>query len=85
MTSTLPLSDGSGSKKWTLSDGISEVKRELMLREKVYAHRVATKAMTQQEADHHMRQLQGVLTFLMFCANNEVKLRGFFRDAGVVD
>lgn len=74
-TGALPLEGGSGSKKWTLADGIAEVKRELMLRERVYAHRVQTKAMSQHEADHHMAQMQGVLRFLEFCLKKEAALR----------
>jgi len=80
MTATLPLSGGSGEKKWTLADGISEVKRELMLREKVYAYRISTKAMTEQEAFVHMRDMRGVLTFLEFCLKNEARLRQVVTD-----
>lgn len=72
---TLPLEGGSGEKKWTLSDGISEVKRELMLREQVYPRRIATKAMTEGEAAHHMREMRGVLRFLEFCLKHEKRLR----------
>ena len=75
MTSPLPLEGGYGEKKWTLQVGIAEVKRELMLREKVYAHRIATKAMSEQEAAVHMRDMRGVLTFLEFCLKHEGRLR----------
>jgi len=82
MTATLPLSGGSGEKKWTLSDGIAEVKREIGLRQRVYPQFVARQSMSQHEADAHMKAMEGVLKFLQFCGNNEVRLRSFFAEGG---
>jgi len=49
----------------TLAEQIAEVERELAFRERVYARRVASKQMTQDTADRHMRNMRAVLATLL--------------------
>lgn len=80
----VPLTGGSGERKWTLADGIAEVKRELGLRERVYPTFIARASLSEHEAARQMRDLQGTLKFLVFCASHEAKLKRFFEEGGVL-
>ena len=72
---SMPLAGGSGEKKWHLQDGISEIKRELMMRERVYPRLIARGQIEQPEADKRNRDMMGTLRFLEFCLKNEARLR----------
>jgi hypothetical protein len=81
MTAPLPLQGGSGEKKWTLADGIAEIRRELALRKQVYPNFVARNRYTQDQVDGFVRNLEGALKFLEFCANNEARLKAVLQEA----
>jgi hypothetical protein len=73
--SELDLTGGSGDAKWTIAEGITEIKRELAMRARVYPHRVTTGAMDKHEADRQVRRLEGTLRFLEWCAKREPEIR----------
>jgi hypothetical protein len=75
MTDTLPLTGGTGTKKWTLADGISECKREMHMRARVYPNLIARGQLTEQDANKQNVALHGTLIFLQFCAKHELRLR----------
>lgn len=77
----LPLQGGAGERKWTLRDGIAELKREQRQRARVYPRLVASGRLEQREADQQNRDLQGMLTFAEFCLKNEARLRQVLKDA----
>jgi hypothetical protein len=80
MSDTLPLTGGSGQPKWTIAEGITELKREAHMRQRVYPGLVARGQLEQGEADRQNRRLQGTIRFLEFCAKNEVRLRGLLEE-----
>ena len=52
----------------TLDDQISCVRRELAMRQHVYARQVSSGKMSQQESDREMAKMEGVLETLMSVA-----------------
>jgi hypothetical protein len=72
---SMPLAGGAGEKKWTLKEGIAEIKREQFHRGRVYPRLVASGQLDQADANKQDWALQGTLTFLEFCLKNEAKLR----------
>jgi hypothetical protein len=77
---TLPLSGGSGEKKWELADGVAECKRELKLRERVYPAFIERKSLDPHSAAKQVKALQGTLRFLEFCAKHELRLRALLEE-----
>jgi hypothetical protein len=77
---SMPLAGGSGEKKWSLKDGIAEIKREQFHRGRVYPRLVASGQLSQAEANKQDWALQGTLTFLEFCLKNEARLRQIMKE-----
>lgn len=73
----LDLKGGTGTKKWTLQDGITELKREEGFRGRVYPRLIARGEMTEGEANKHNAALTGAITFMEFCLLHEADLREF--------
>lgn len=78
----MPLQGGSGEKKWKLADGISECKRELMQRERVYPRLIDRGQLEQHTANQQNRDLTGILRFLEWCLKREARLREFMTAEG---
>jgi hypothetical protein len=79
--SGLPLTGGAGEKKWAITDGIAEIKRELAMRERVYPQLIGRGTLDTHSAAKQNRDLTGTLRFLEFCAKNELKLRSLLEAA----
>ena len=73
----LKLTGGAGEKKWSLKEGVAEIKREQFHRGRVYPRLVASGQMTEADAIRQDWALAGVLNFLEFCAKREPALREF--------
>lgn len=82
--SELPLAGGTGQRKWTIAEGVSEIKRELRMRERVYPSLITREKLTEEDAVRQNWRLQGALRLLEWCGNNEVKLRKLLEEGGVL-
>lgn len=59
----------------TLQEMVAEVEREIALRIRVYPTRVATKRMTQQQADRRVEVMSHVSITLNWLRKNETKIK----------
>ena len=73
----LNLTGGAGQKKWSLKEGIAEVKSEQFHRGRVYPRLIASGQMTEADAIRQDWALAGVLNFMEFCIQHELALREF--------
>ena len=67
-------------KKWALSDGIAECRRELALRQRVYPRFIERGRLTEHSAQKQVDALIGTLRFLDFCAKHEARLRALLEE-----
>lgn len=69
--------DRKPAKKYSLTAQITEVKRELEQRAKVYPNLVRTQKMREGQAEYQVDVMKGVLATLEWFQNNEADVRAF--------
>ena len=65
--------------KLSLVGQITEVKREIAMRERVYPYHVKQLKMKQGEADYHLAAIKSVLSSLEFLQEHECAIREYIR------
>ena len=63
--------------KFSISQQIEEIEREITLRERVYPNQVRTGAMRQSVADYHMNRIKAAKASLEWLRANETAVRAF--------
>ena len=62
-------------QRFSLAAQIDEVKREMSMRDKVYAHQIAIMKMKSGEAEYRQARLAAVLKTLEWLQRNEARVR----------
>ena len=62
-------------KRYSLDAQIAEIERELIIRDRVFADRVATRKMKAGEAEYRIDCLRAVMRTLEWLKRNEVRVR----------
>lgn len=65
------------TRKISIIGQISEIDREIAMRERVYPREIQSGKMKQQEAEMMMDRIHAVRATLVFCKDNEADIRAY--------